>query len=67
VIESIIEERNDDEYVDQTLRGVLERLHEETDFIKKMNNSDEVREDMLPVESENITLLTEAIKEENET
>jgi len=32
-----------------------------------MNNSDEVREDMLPVDSENITLLTEAIKEENET
>ena len=67
MIECIIEERNDDEYVDQTLRGVLERLHEEKDFIKKMNNSDEVREDMLPVDSENITLLTEAIKEENET
>lgn len=67
MIESILEERNDDECVDQQLRVVLERLHEEKDFIKKMNNSDEVRENMLPVDNESITLLTEAIKEENET
>ena len=67
MIECILEERNDDECVDQMLRVVLERLHEEKDFIKKLNMSDEVRENMLPVDSESITLLTEAIKEENET
>lgn len=31
-----------------------------------MNNSDEVKEDMLAVDTESITLLTETIKEENE-
>lgn len=66
LIESILEERNDDEIVDSQLRTVLIKLQEEKDFIKKMNNSDEVREDLLPVDSENITLLTETIKEEQE-
>jgi hypothetical protein len=59
-----MEERNDDETVDPQLRTVLIKLHEEKDFIKKMNNSDEVREEILPVDSESITLITETIKEE---
>jgi PDZ domain-containing secreted protein len=62
MIECIMEERNEDEYIDQQLRVVLEKLHEEKDFIKKLSNSDEV----LPIDTESITLITETIKEENE-
>jgi hypothetical protein len=61
-----MEERNEDEYIDQQLRVVLEKLHEEKDFIKKLSNSDEVREHVLPIDTESITLITETIKEENE-
>lgn len=65
VIESILEERNDDEGMGEHLRTAMEKLHEQKDFIKRMNNSEEVRVDLLPVDSENITLLTESIREEN--
>ncbi len=65
VIESILEERNDDEGMGEQFRTAMEKLHEQKDFIKRMNNSEEVRVDLLPVDSENITLLTESIREEN--